>query len=135
MQENRNIILFDGVCNLCNRAVIFIIKHDPEGRFAFASIQSGFAEKLIVDHYPESFDFDSILLFKGSVYFERSDAAMEIARDLRGCRFAFLLLKITPKPIRDFFYSIIARHRYRIFGKRSECMIPTQDIQNRFIDA
>lgn len=134
MHENSTIVIFDGVCNLCNRWVNVIIKNDQEGRFKFASMQSDFAKKRIAEYVPENFNFDSILLFKGSAYYDRSDAVMEIARELSGYRVLFLILRITPKPIRDFFYNVVAKNRYRMFGKRSACMIPTQEIRDRFIE-
>jgi predicted DCC family thiol-disulfide oxidoreductase YuxK len=134
MHENRYIIIFDGVCNLCNGWVNYIIKRDPEGVFSFASMQGAIAEELIAEHRGAGFDFDTILLIKNGVCHARSDAIMEITRELPRCRFLFRVLRITPKSIRDFFYNVTAKRRYRLFGKRDQCMIPTEDVRKRFIE-
>jgi predicted DCC family thiol-disulfide oxidoreductase YuxK len=133
MVENRKIIIFDGVCNLCNRWVQYIVKRDPTGVFSFAPMQSDMARKLIAEHHGEEFNFETILLYKNGIFYERSDAVIEITRELPRCGFLFRIARITPKPIRDFFYRIVARHRYRVFGKRDQCMVPTEDMANRFI--
>lgn len=135
MYYNCNIVIFDGVCNLCNAAVNFVIKRDPTGVFRFAPMQSDIAQELIAMHRGAEFDFTTILLIKNGTCHERSDAVLEIARELERCRFLFRILKLTPKPIRDFFYDAIAKCRYRLFGKRDKCIVPTQNVRNRFIDS
>ena len=133
MHEDRNIIIFDGVCNLCNGWVKFVIRRDPAGLFSFAPMQSDRAQELIAEHHGMPFDCETILLIKKGTVYARSDAVMEITRELPRCSVLFRILQLTPKPMRDFFYRIVARHRYRLFGKRDPCMVPTEDMQNRFI--
>lgn len=126
---DRAIVLFDGVCNLCNGAVQFMLARDPEGRFRFASLQSEAANKLLGPGRPE----ETIILLDGGKTFTKSGAALRIARKLR---FPWPLLSVfllIPAPVRDLIYDWIARNRYRWFGKREACMIPTADIRDRFL--
>jgi len=138
MVHQRPVILFDGVCNLCNSAVRWVIERDKEGRFDFASLQSGAARRVLVkvmdtkeiDALP-----DSIVLLDSDGVHVRSAAALRIGRGLN-TRFALLRLGILlPRPIRDVIYDLIARNRYRWFGRRDTCMTPTPDIAARFLDA
>ena len=138
MVHQRPVILFDGVCNLCNSAVRWVIEHDKEGRFDFASLQSDAARRVLVkvmdtkeiDALP-----DSMVLLDSDGVHVRSEAALRIVRGL-GPRFALLRLGILlPRPIRDVIYDLIARNRYRWFGRRDTCMTPTPDIAARFLDA
>jgi predicted DCC family thiol-disulfide oxidoreductase YuxK len=127
------IILFDGVCNLCNASVHFVIKRDVKGVFRFASLQSGFAQRI-----PEMAKIAGalktiVLLKNGSVYL-RSDAALEIARDLRGLWPGLYFLKLIPKFVRDGVYDFISRHRYQWFGKTDECWLPSPELNSRFVD-
>ncbi len=137
MVHQRPVILFDGVCNLCNSAVRWVIERD-KGRFDFASLQSDAArrelEKVLgrdeIDALP-----DSIVLLDSDGVHVRSAAALRITREL-GSRFGLLRLGIVlPRPIRDLIYDLIARNRYRWFGRRDTCMTPTPDIAARFLDA
>ena len=138
MVHQRPVILFDGVCNLCNSAVRWVIERDKEGRFDFASLQSDAARQELVkvmdaneiDALP-----DSIVLLDSDGVHVRSAAALRI---LRGLGSWFLLLRlgiVLPRPIRDLIYDLIARNRYRWFGRRDTCMTPTPDIAARFLDA
>ena len=133
MENSQKIIIFDGVCNLCNAGVNFIIKRDSGGVFRFTPMQSDIGQQLINRYYRSEFDSDTFLLIKEGECLERSDAALEVINDLPipwswlGC------LKILPKSIRDAVYSFIAKHRFRLFGKRSHCAVPTPDTQNRFL--
>ena len=138
MVHQRPVILFDGVCNLCNSAVRWVIERDKEGRFDFASLQSDAARQELVkvmdaneiDALP-----DSIVLLDAHGVHIRSAAALRIVREL-GYPFALLRLGIVlPRPIRDLIYDLIARNRYRWFGRRDTCMTPTPDIAARFLDA
>lgn len=130
------IILFDGVCNLCNSAVLFIIKRDPSSRFRFASLQSDYAQNILrqygVDSRPEN--LFSIFLIAGDRIYTRSDAALEVARHLSGFWPAIRIFKIVPRFMRDGVYDWIARNRYSLFGKKDECMIPTPELKGRFIE-
>ena len=138
MAHRRPLILFDGVCNLCNSAIQWLIRRDKEGRFDFASLQSDAArrelQKVIgaeeIDALP-----DSIVLLDSDGVHTRSPAALRIARGL-GSPFALLGLGVVlPRPIRDAIYDLIAGNRYRWFGRRDTCMTPTPDIAARFLDA
>ncbi len=135
MYENRKIVIFDGVCNLCNVGVNFIIKRDPNGVFLFAPMQSDISLKLIEKYHKSGFDFNTFLLIKNGVCYERTDAILEIVKDLTGYWSIFRIFRLVPKSIRDYFYNVIAKSRYKIFGKRDQCMVPTQDIRSRFIES
>lgn len=128
------VIFFDGVCNLCNAAVQFIIKRDPSAIFRFCSLQSTQASQLLPEHNLESQNFSSlILLQKGKIY-KQSDAALMIARQLEG-PFKFLYgFIIVPPVIRNWVYNLVSKNRYRWFGKRNECMIPDASLAKRFIN-
>lgn len=132
-EENRFVILFDGVCNLCNGAVNLIIDHDPRGKFAFAPLQSEQAETILEKFNLTTQDFDSIVLIKNDQIFFKSRAALEIARDLEGFYPFLYIFKFVPRFISDFIYDIIAKYRYKWFGRREICRVPTPDIANRFL--
>ena len=134
MFKKRSIIIFDGVCNLCNGGVNFIISRDPKNVFNFTPIQSATAQKLIEKYYGPEFKSDTFLLIKNEICFERSDGVLEIVKELSSFWFLLRIFKFIPKSGRDYFYNIIAKHRYQIFGKRDHCMVPNKDIQSRFID-
>lgn len=133
MQElqGRRIVLFDGECNLCNRLVRFIIKRDQHGALEFAPLQWAVSKHLIADRQASS---ETVLLIEHGKLYERSDAALRIARKLR---FPWLLLYVfvvVPRPVRDAIYNWIARNRYRWFGKRDSCMTPDENSKSRFLD-
>lgn len=132
--ENYNLILFDGVCNLCNGAVQFIIMRDKKQRFRFASLQSSIGKKYSSLQPADQPDPGTILLIRNNRIYDRSNAALEIAKELSGAWPALYIFKIVPKFLRDAIYNLIARNRYRWFGKKDECMIPTPALKNRFID-
>jgi predicted DCC family thiol-disulfide oxidoreductase YuxK len=126
-------VFFDGVCNLCNWSVRFIIKRDPRGQFRFAALQSDAARALLAKAGVDGQAGDTMLLLEDGRLFDRSTAALRIARRLRfPWRLAYGLI-ILPRPLRDWLYRIIARHRYRWFGKRDVCMVPTPELQSRFV--
>ncbi|MBS1508813.1 MAG: DUF393 domain-containing protein [Bacteroidetes bacterium] len=126
------IILFDGVCNLCNASVQFILKRDKHRVFKFASLQSEFAEKLLIKlGYPDR--PDTIVLIDGDKIFVRSDATLTIARHLSGLWPACYILKVIPRFLRDFVYRIVAKNRYRWFGKSDHCLMPSSAFLDRFI--
>ena len=138
MARQRPVILFDGVCNLCNSTVQWVIERDKEGRFDFASLQSDVARRelgKVMDTKEIEALPDSIVLLDSDGVHVRSAAALRI---LRGLGSWFLLLRlgvVLPGPIRDAIYDMVARNRYRWFGRRDTCMIPTPDIAARFLDA
>jgi predicted DCC family thiol-disulfide oxidoreductase YuxK len=127
------IVLFDGVCNLCEWFVRFVIRRDHRGRFRFASLQSEVAAGLL-DPHPEARGTDSIVLLEGGRAHVKSAAALRILRGLGGAWTLFYALWLVPRPIRDVVYDLVARHRYRWFGRRDTCLIPTPDDRARFID-
>lgn len=125
-------ILFDGVCNLCNGFVQFVIARDPVGRFAFASLQSEAAHSLLASRAARRLS-DSMILVAGERLYTESDAALHIARGLRfPWNLAFGLI-LVPKSLRDVVYRWVARNRYRWFGRRDVCMVPTPDLTARFL--
>ena len=117
-----NIILFDGVCNLCDFSVGFIIKRDAKANFQFASQESKIGKELIKKYYLE--DIDSLVLVSHDRAYIYSDAALEIAKNLDGWYRYLSVFRFIPKVLRDIVYKIIANYRYRIFGKKDSCMMP-----------
>ncbi len=133
--EQSSVILFDGVCNLCNGAVNFIISRDKNSQFKFSSLQSSFASQQLASYLPGSQLPDSIVyLEEGKVYF-KSAAAFEIARKLGGSWKFFLIFKILPRSFTDALYDLIARNRYSWFGRRDTCRVPTPELKARFLDS
>ncbi|PKG25640.1 thiol-disulfide oxidoreductase DCC family protein [Niallia nealsonii] len=126
------IILFDGVCNLCNQSVQFIIKRDPKGYFTFTSIQGETGQKLL-QKYQISNNLDSLLLIEDNNYYTKSAAALQICKHLNGFWKYLIIFKIVPPFIRNSVYDIVAKNRYKWFGKRDSCMLPTPENKNRFI--
>jgi predicted DCC family thiol-disulfide oxidoreductase YuxK len=134
--EHRAIILFDGVCNLCNWFVRLIISHDPDGRYSFAALQSHTAVQLFSQMNltkPVSQKADSVILIENGKVFTRSDAVIRIATNLKKIRLIAFLYKILPLKIRDHIYDFIAKRRYRWFGRRDACMAPSAGIAKRFL--
>lgn len=134
LPENKSLILFDGVCNLCNSSVNFIIKHDPKELFLFASLQSDAAKEILLQLNEEKIKMDSILLIEEGEIFEKSSAALRISKKLnKGFKLLYIFI-VLPKPIRNFVYDYIAKNRYKWYGKKDSCMIPTPELKQRFID-
>lgn len=131
--ENKQIIIFDGVCNFCNSAVNFILKMDKAELFQFTPMQSNFAKTLVMEYEIPSKDFDTILLIKDNIIFAGSEAALEITKGLSGYWFLFVVFRILPIKFRDYFYKLFAKNRYRLFGKRDVCMVPPVNQKSRFI--
>ena len=128
-----SIILFDGVCNLCNSSVQFIIRHDPQSNFKLASLQSDAGKGLLKKYSLPEEQLYSVILISNNRTFERSRAALEIARKLNGLWPMMYLFILIPPFIRNFIYDWISKNRYRWFGVRNECMIPTKETKNRFL--
>ncbi|GAA4301985.1 thiol-disulfide oxidoreductase DCC family protein [Aestuariibaculum suncheonense] len=133
--ENKQLILFDGVCNLCNSSVKFIIKHDKKNRFLFTALQSDIGTQIIKDYNIDTSKTDSILLYspeKGITY--KSTAALKIASHLNfpiNILSAFLII---PAFIRNWVYDMIAKNRYKWFGKKESCMVPTPELKSKFLE-
>ena len=127
------IVLFDGVCNFCNGSVNFIIERDRSGYFKFAPLQSEIGEQYLDKFGIDRAVTDSVVLIENERVFTHSTAALKIAQKLDGFWSWFYALIIIPKPIRDFFYKLFAKYRYRLFGRQDACMMPTPKIRQRFL--
>jgi predicted DCC family thiol-disulfide oxidoreductase YuxK len=127
------IVLFDGVCNLCNAAVNFVIDRDPRGRIAFASLQSPAGQKLLAEHGLSTTDFDTMVLVSGGQVYTRSSAGLRILGKLRMPWPLLMPLLVVPSPLRNTVYNFIARRRYRWFGRSEACRVPTPEMQSRFL--
>jgi predicted DCC family thiol-disulfide oxidoreductase YuxK len=127
------IILFDGVCNLCNSSVQFIMKRDPLAKFQFASLQSEIGQKLLRQHGFNQ-ELNSFVLIENDKVFIKSNAALRVCMNLKGLWRYLSIFRIIPPAIRDYIYVIIAKNRYKWFGKQETCMLPTPDMKRRFLD-
>lgn len=133
MDPAKSVLLFDGVCNLCNSSVQFILARDPKAKFRFASLQSDEGQELLQAFEDRPSDLSSVVLIEDGQLYARSDAALRVARQLSGgwpLLYAFIVL---PRALRDAVYNWIARNRYRWFGKRDSCMIPSPELRSRFL--
>lgn len=128
----KKIVLFDGECNFCNTSVQFIIKRDPQAVFQFASLQSNIG-KALIDQYRVPLNMDSLILIDGERCYLQSTAALRICKYLKGSYKVLYCLVLIPKPIRNVVYRIIARNRYKWFGKSKSCMIPSPSDRERFL--
>jgi predicted DCC family thiol-disulfide oxidoreductase YuxK len=134
------ILLYDGVCGLCNRSVQFILRHDRKAIFRFASLQSPFAQTILARHRANLADLDTVYLVVShnqpdEALVARSDAVAEIVRRLGGVWNLFgAILSLLPRPLRDWGYNLVARNRYRIFGHYDTCPLPTPETRSRFLD-
>ncbi len=133
LQMHTAIVLFDGVCNFCNASINFVIDRDKKGAFKFATLQSEIGQKLLVKFEKTTTDFDSVILIKNNQLFQKSDAALEIAKEMDGGWKLLYGFKIIPRFIRNFFYDLIAKNRYKIFGRTEACRIPTVELRERFL--
>lgn len=131
--KNKSIILFDGVCNLCNASVHFIIKHDKKERYLFASLQSDAAKEILLQFPEKKIEISSVLLVEDNRIYEKSTAALRIAKHLNGCITYLSYARYLPLFIRDGIYAIIAANRYQVFGKSTDCRIPTPQLKKRFL--
>lgn len=130
----QSVILFDGVCNFCNAAVRLVIKRDKEKRYVFCSLQSERAKEFLKGYYIDSQSLLSFILVEDGKVYTKSTGALRVARHLSGLwRFLYPLI-VLPKSIRDIVYTFIANNRYKWFGKREECMIPSKELRARFLD-
>lgn len=134
MDINKKIILFDGVCNLCDSSVQFIIKRDKNDVFRYAALQSETGEKLLAERNIDSNEIDSIILIEPNVaYYTKSTAALEIGKNLKGLRTISSILLWLPESFRNIVYDFIAKNRYKWYGKKTDCMIPTEELKSKFI--
>tara|TARA_R110001592_G_scaffold151383_5_gene377837 strand:+ start:1457 stop:1861 length:405 start_codon:yes stop_codon:yes gene_type:complete len=134
VESNKKIILFDGVCNLCNNTVQFVIKRDVNDIFRFTPLQSDTAKKLLHERNIDIDDIDSIILIEPNVaYYTKSTAALEIGKELKGYDGVSVILLWLPESFRNIVYDYVAKNRYKWYGKKESCMIPTQELKNKFI--
>ncbi len=137
------VVLFDGVCNFCNASVNFVIERDPAGYFKFGALQSEAGRSIASSHgiplangqteAGHLSPIDSVILVEDGKVFTYSTAALRIAKRLSGAWSLLYGLIVVPKPIRDYFYRLFAKHRYRLFGKKDECMLPSMEVRTRFL--
>lgn len=135
LPQNKKIILFDGICNLCDVSVQFIIKQDKKDVFRFVALQSELGKKILIHLGIDTKQIDSIILYEpGIAYYYKSEAALEIAKNLGGFFHFGTLFRITPKAIRNLLYDYIAQNRYKWYGKKAQCSIPSAELKAKFLE-
>jgi predicted DCC family thiol-disulfide oxidoreductase YuxK len=127
------ILLFDGVCHFCNHTVQFVIRHDKQEKFRFAALQSSSGQKLLKKFDLPTNDFDSFVMITTNTFYTKSTAALQVCLVLGGLWRILYVLKVLPKPLRDGIYTILAKNRYKWFGKEESCMIPSPELRKRFL--
>ena len=132
-QKTHPILLFDGVCNLCDGFVQWVIRRDTESIFRFASLQSDIGQQLLRQHGLDTSQLGTVVLVDGDQAYTHSDVALQIAHQLGGIWSFFYIFKIIPPFIRNGIYNWIARNRYRWFGEKAQCMVPTPELRSRFL--
>ncbi|MDP5229376.1 MAG: DCC1-like thiol-disulfide oxidoreductase family protein [Cellulophaga sp.] len=135
MDSEKKIILFDGVCNLCNSSVQYIIKHDTKDEYRFAALQSEIGKKMIAERHIDTALLDSILLIEpGVAYYAKSTAALMIGKSFGGFWSLVAIFEWIPENFRNSVYDYIAKNRYKWYGKKDACMIPTPELKAKFLD-
>lgn len=133
--ENKQIILFDGVCNLCNSFVNLVIRQDKKDRFRFASLQSEIGKELMKERNLDPDKLDSIILINpGVAYYLKSTAALQIAKHLSGGYKLLSYFSFLPENFRNFIYTYVANNRYKWYGKKEQCMLPSPEIKAKFLE-
>ena len=127
-----DIVIFDGVCNLCARSVQFILRHESEPRFQFSPVQSAAGARILGAHGFSAADVDTFVLVSEGKVYTRSTAALRIAKHFKGAWRLLRVLWIVPRPVRDALYNFVARNRYSWYGKADSCMVPTPELSARF---
>ncbi|CAM4066739.1 thiol-disulfide oxidoreductase DCC family protein [Lederbergia lenta] len=126
------IILFDGICNFCHSSIQFIIKRDPNAYFLFSSLQSDIGQSLLKQN-KIPFTMDSMILIENGKVYDKSSAVLRICKNLSGLWKYMYIFVIIPLPIRDLIYNIVAKNRYKWFGKKDTCILPNHEIRKRFL--
>ena len=130
----KKIILFDGLCNLCEASVQFVIKHDNSDQFRFVALQSDLGQKIIAHIGINSKNIDSVLLYEpGVAYYYKSNAALQVAKNLGGLFHLGTVFRIIPTTLRNALYDYVAKNRYSWYGKKQSCMIPTEELKSKFL--
>ena len=134
LPKNKKIILFDGVCNLCNTSVQYVIRHDKKDIFRFVALQSDLGQSILKHIGIDTKNIDSIILYEpGVAYFYKSSAAIEIAKTLGGFFTISAIFSIIPTGLRNLIYDFVAKNRYKWYGKQEACMIPTPELKAKFL--
>ena len=131
---NSPLLIFDGVCNLCNSSIRFILQHDKNKTFRFSTSQSEFSKNLLVQKNITLSDLSSVILFHNDKFYLKSTAVLRIAKLMNWPFKLLYLFIVVPYPIRDFIYSIISRNRYKWFGKKDKCMVASDELKEQFIE-
>lgn len=135
MEDTKKIVLFDGVCNLCNRSIQFIIRHDKKDEFRFATLQGDLGKQLVKERHIDTDTVDSIILIEpGVAYYTKSTAALKIGTSFGGAWKLLTILELIPSSLSDIVYDFVARNRYQWYGKREACMIPTPELKAKFLE-
>ena len=135
LPKDKKIILFDGVCNLCDSAVQFIIKHDKSDIYRFISLQSNLGQEITTYLGINSENLSSLILYQpGFAYYHKSQAVFEIAKDLGGIYSLSTIFSVLPTSFTDYVYDYIARNRYKWYGKKESCMLPTDKLNAKFLE-
>lgn len=132
-QQANQLILFDGVCNFCDASINFVLERDPEGKFKYASLQSEAGQEVLTRLGLPTSDFDSFVYVEGDKHYTKSSAGLKVAQELGGLWRLTAIFMLVPKPLRDWVYSLIARNRYKWFGKKDACMLPSPEVRERFL--
>ena len=132
--RGKKVLLFDGVCNLCDGFVQFVLKRDKKALYYFASLQSDIAQQLLKKHGVKNDDLSTVVLIDGDQVFTHSDVGLRVAKDLGSIYRPLYGLRHLPKSFRDKIYNWIAANRYRLFGKKEVCMLPQPEWHSRFLD-
>ncbi|QBN17361.1 thiol-disulfide oxidoreductase DCC family protein [Flavobacterium nackdongense] len=134
LPQNKKIILFDGVCNLCDSAVKFVIQHDQKDVFRFVALQSELGQEILKHIGIDTKNIDSVILYDpGVAYYYKSAAAIEIAKNLGGFFHFGTVFRIIPSGISNQLYDYIANNRYKWYGKKESCMVPTPELTSKFL--
>lgn len=135
LPKNKKIILFDGVCNLCDSLLQFVIHHDKKDVFRFVALQSPLGQEIVNHIGIQNKNIDSVILYvPGVAYYYKSSAALEIARELGGFFHLGTVFKIIPTVLRNYIYDYVAKNRYSWYGKKASCMIPTPELKSKFLE-
>jgi predicted DCC family thiol-disulfide oxidoreductase YuxK len=126
--------LFDGVCNLCSSSVQFILKHDRKNQFQFGSLQGNYGQEMLKKYQLPSSEFNSFMLIEEGKLYSKSTGALRMLKHIGGLWSLAYAFIIVPKFIRDAVYNLVARNRYKWFGKKNECWLPKPEWKNRFLD-
>ena len=135
LPKNKKIILFDGVCNLCNDSVLKVIKNDKKNSFLFTALQSDYGKKIIEHLKVDTSKIDSIILYEPGISYDiKSTAALKVMKDFGGIWNLTQIFWVFPEGFRNLIYDFIAKNRYKWFGKKESCMIPTPELKAKFLN-